>query len=467
MNSNTQTRAPSDSFQDTLNSEMVSGTESLNAWLKHLEGRGAIDLLFQMECWIKGLLSFFDIRHLPMSLTERSDILKRSFGPELRILHDALQRSERLASEIVNLGQPTQVEFETFIEAQLRKDNALDYHISTILEQATPLDSLVRLLDSLNDIRVLLGSMKDSAQQDYQVYLSLGRCFHHELKNCRYVDMLLSQRFRPQYDRMDRPVLSALLRGIPEDRLRRNVALAFLYLFRLLRYLSLIQADLVRDHLMRPSLVLFALVHKEADSFSEFLRSRFIKGREAGQKGVQAAELIVYSLKVESQRTIERELVSVACEGDARVIFTKVEDSHGLLCNCLQSGVVTLARAFDAAFDARAFFPSMIESVEKSQKLRQDLWSLRHFMKQALDQGGHPALESLIERLSAFRETSMRHLMYRDWAEFERFSDELITAGNSLEVRVLLRKLISYIETLIQEVSKRSALQAPEPPSGQ
>jgi hypothetical protein len=49
--------------------------------------------------------------------------------------------------------------------------------------------------------------------------------------------------------------------------------------------------------------------------------------------------------------------------------------------------------------------------------------------------------------------------MYQDWGEFERFSDSLVTAANEVEVRMLLRKFISFLEVLMQEVSKRSVLQ--------
>jgi len=48
--------------------------------------------------------------------------------------------------------------------------------------------------------------------------------------------------------------------------------------------------------------------------------------------------------------------------------------------------------------------------------------------------------------------------MYRDWEEFQRFSDSTITASNPIELRILLRKFVSFLETLVQEVSKRGIL---------
>ncbi len=467
MSHSVNPRTATDSFLDTLDSEVVAGGEALHAWLIHLEATGGIDSLFQLESWLRGLKAFFDVRNVPMATHERSALLKRTFASEIQVIHSALQLAEYLAAQVIHMGYPAQGDLESFIDAQLQKENARDYPVGITMDQPTPLDSMVRLQGSLNNMRVLVESLRDCSNLDYQVYLSLGRSCLLELKSCRYVDMLLSQRFRLQYDRVDRPVLSVLLRGIPEERLRRNVALAFLYLFRLLRYLSMVAAELANDRPLRTTLIIFALVHMELANFSELIRARFIRVREARGRLAQAAELIVYSLGIESQRVLDRELVSLAHEGNARLMFTKVENSHGVLCNCLQSGVITLARAFDTEFDPRALFPSMVQNVEKSQKLRQDLWSLRLFLKEVLEPKGNLELDALIGRLMEFRETSMRHLMYRDWGEFERFSDEIVSAGSGTEVRVLLRKLVTYIETLIQEVSKRSVLQSTEPPSGQ
>ena len=142
MSHGARQRTQTDSFLETLNSQFIRGTESLNSWLSHLENRGAVDDLFESETWIRGLRAFFDTQHLPSAPAERANQIHRSFAPEFRIVRDALQLCERLASRVMSLGQPERVEFETFIEAQLRKDSVLDYHVGRILEQATPADSL-------------------------------------------------------------------------------------------------------------------------------------------------------------------------------------------------------------------------------------------------------------------------------------------------------------------------------------
>jgi hypothetical protein len=128
---------------------------------------------------------------------------------------------------------------------------------------------------------------------------------------------------------------------------------------------------------------------------------------------------------------------------------------------------VTLLQTFDRQLKAKSVFPSMKETLQHAEKLKQELWDLRQFMRELLEKKEELDSHRIVERVSAFRESSLRDLMYRDWDEFERFSDALITAGDRMEVRTLLKKFGSYLETLIQEVSKRSVFRSSdaEPPT--
>jgi hypothetical protein len=447
-----------DSFLDVLQSEILAGTENLASWTKHIEARGAIDDLFELEAWLKGLRCFFDLQHLPLSDSERKEIVTRSFASEIRIVRRAMQICEARAGELIKHGRTDKVEFEIFIENQLRKDNVLDYHVGKIVEQPTPLDSLIQLSESLNDLRVMIDAVEGSDRLNYQLFLSLGRSYRRAQLNCRYIEMLLTQRFRLQYDRVDNAALGSILRGIEDEGTRSGVALSLLWLFRLLKYLQLIARDMNEEGASRHFLVIFSLLHSEMGLLADFIKTRFLKRKEPGDALRSSAELIVYSLKMESQRMLERELVFAAREEEPTALYTKIENSHGMLRNCYQSCIVTLAQAFDGDFDGKAAFPSMMENLQKAQKLRQDLWDLRKYLRDILQNKSALDTNRVVERIAAFREASLRFLMYRDWGEFERLSDSLVTATIPLEVRTLLRKFVDFLETLMEEVSKRSVL---------
>ena len=268
------------SFLEALHSEIIAGSESLADWIKQIQSAGAIESLFNLETRLKSIRSFFNIDHVPLSEGERSELVTRSFASEVGIVRQAIQICEMHANLVMKPDTGDKFEFEEFIDNQIRRDRTLDFSVSRMLEQRTPRDSVSQLMESLNDIRITIDAFKNPSALNYQVFISLGRSFNRDIKNCRYIDMLLSQRFRLQYDLIDNKSLTGVLRRISDDQVRRNMALALLYLFRFLKYLKLISVELDYDRPLKQNLVIFSLLHEEMGALSDFLRSRFLKNRE-------------------------------------------------------------------------------------------------------------------------------------------------------------------------------------------
>ena len=246
-----QISGTSNSFLDALYSEIVTGNENLSSWIKNLHSQGAIQSLFELETWLKGIRSFLNLEHLPLADSEKEDLLTRSFLHEIKILRRAIQVCETHACDLMKVGQVEVYELEKVIKNTLRKERILYFHISHFLDQITPIDSVSRLLDSLNDIRISIDAYRCLPNPGYQLFLALSRDFKRDLKDCRYVDMLLRQRFRIQYDLIENRSLTEVLRTISNDAVRRNVALALLYLFRFIKYLRLVYSDLRKDRPVR------------------------------------------------------------------------------------------------------------------------------------------------------------------------------------------------------------------------
>ncbi len=444
------------SFVDALHSEIIAGTENLTRWIKQIQERGAIESLFGMETCLKAIQAYFDLDHLPLGESERTGLAMRSFAPEIGIVRESVQRCEAFTCDIIRAGQDDKFEFEDFIEDQMRRDRILDSNISRIAEQLTPADSLSQLLQALNDLRITIDSLNLQPGRDFQLFISLGRNFSRELKNCRYVDMLISQRFKLQYDLIENKALIATLRRIPHETVRRNVALVFLYLFRFLKYLRIVMADLTKDRPLKQHLVIFALIHEEMGSLADFMKARILRNNDVAPALQNAAELVTYSMKMESQRVQSRELVGIAREMDPRVVYSRMENSHGLLRNCCQSCIVSLIQSLDKNFDGSTLFPARAGQLVAAEKLRQDLWDLRRWLMDLLADKEELDATRIVERIGAFKDSSLHSLMYRDWAEFESFSDAIVVSINLAEIRTRMRKFVSYLETLIQEVSKRS-----------
>jgi hypothetical protein len=444
-----------------------TSVEKLNLWLKRVEEQGSTELLFQFETFTRGVRAFFDLGNSYDPAASQPDLLDRSFAAELVIVHQALRRIESLAKDIVQLSSDSISGIESHLEDKGSRDSDVESAVGRIGDQPNPADSFLRMIESTQDLASLLALIHDSRRQDLKAYLCVRRLFLRELRSCKYLEILLSQRFRPQYDRVDKTELSSLLKGIEDNRLRHTVAVCFLYLFRSLRYIDLIFQGLEADMPMPAYLVVLALVRQEISAFAGFIKARILDSDGITAEVQQAADLIFFSIRTEIKRSRGKDIVALVQAGDARSLRAAVSDDCGMLQNCLQGCVITLTKSLDAGFDAEVVFPAIKAKAETSLLLREDLWALRKFIKDALKAASDPSIEVTIEQVSRFRERSMRSLLYRDHENFERFCDDLFSATDKVAVRLLLRQFVGYLENLVQEVSNRRTARGADPLPGQ
>lgn len=452
-------RRGKDGLFESLRAQEAAATEVLSGWINSLERENGVEALFEFETWLRGLSSFFQWRHLPLSEIERSALLQRSFSLEIRLARQALEECERCALALYRISQEAaSPETDARAAGPVSKPGSGDFHPGWIPEQAAPAESLAQLLDCLNDLAVLMASAQDVSSQNLDFFLVVGRTLQRDIRNSRFVALLLNQPLRLHHDRVDNPVLRGIVQAIPEERMRRNVALALLHLYRLQRYLALIAKAIGADCPLRRYLVVFSLLHEQTESLCEFLKSRFLKEKRSTPELRDAAEFVMHRLRAESRRVSERDLAFVAAEKDPSLVSLVVGRSHGLLLHCYQGCVAALVHAFDPGMPAKTLFPSISEEQERGLLIQQNLWELRQGLRLELEKTAAFDLDLVLDRIMSFREQSMRHLMYQDWDELERFCETLITAGNQADVQLGIRNLIGHLESLIEDVAGRSVV---------
>jgi hypothetical protein len=436
-----------------LRPETSAGAERLSAWMAGLQASDKIDILFELETWLVGLRSFFDIDNLPLSAAERADVLNRDFSPEIRIARQVMADIEHLALEVLTSEPTDALGVAPDVPPQYGGDPIGDRY-GIVFDQVTPADSLADLAAGLNDLRVLIDAQTDATS--LQVFISLGRNFQRHLSTCRYINLLMSQRFKLQYDRIDIPLIGGMLRSVQDDNLRENLASALLQLFRFQKYLRIVGRDLAADLPLRRTLVIFSLISEEMSRFSEFLKSRFLKGRLTTRSLRNAADFIIHLINGAVRQDLYRNLGLVSKEAEAPAIYKRIEYAHRLLRNASENGIVTLMQALDRKFEGKSIFPSLTESLQQAQKLQQDLWNLRMYSKDALAHQGGADAGGFVARLHSLRDSSLRYLKYQDLGKLDKMCDSLISTGNPTEVRALLNQIADLLENLVLEISQMS-----------
>jgi hypothetical protein len=292
----------------------------------------------------------------------------------------------------------------------------------------------------------------------FQTFTSVGKLISRELQRCHHIEPLLTHKFKPEFDRIEHPEITAIIKGISQPDLRQLMAQVYLEAFRLLRYLNFIGEDLRADRPLKRSLLIFSLIYSELRSLMDFIDNRLLASNVIEEEKRDIIDGCSYALRMELDKVFGKELIGFVQLRQAPPIYAKVENSHGLLRNCLQQTIVGIALAFNPELSGVQIFPDFQTFREQSKTLRSDLWRLimhlRYF--EANVEQSHDS--NLIEELVAFRDGSMRFLMFRDWEPLERLHDDIVVATSDDERRRALHLFATYLETLLGQVNTRAVL---------
>jgi hypothetical protein len=214
-----------------------------------------------------------------------------------------------------------------------------------------------------------------------------------------------------------------------------------------------------QDRPLKHSLLVFSLVNSELRMLFDFIETRICKHPEVSQEGVDALDATIFALSQEIKKVFSHELVGLVYLRHAPPIFAKVENSHGMLKNALQQSIVQISQAFDASFDASQMFSSYVTRLEQSRHLLREISSLLEVLRDFEDVADYETLSALRKNFENFRETSLKHLMFKDWEEYEKFLDEVAGSKTREKLRFTLHRFRVFMEALHGEVSKRAALQ--------
>lgn len=439
---------------------------ALKSWLDDLSREKKGDSIFELEMWTNSVERFFRVRNLPLSEYETKDILNKDFTEELRIAHSVCTRMSQLCTEILTRERQHLIQFERYIENELRRDLIVDAFLEKLIEQPSPEASITLLIDSLADIRTLINDVARSGHVSFQTYTSLGKILNREIKRCRYIDLLITYKFKPHYDKIHNRRLASIVKGIASDALRQHVARVFLELFRLLNYLRFVEIDLKLDRPLKNCMLIFILIRSELELLMEFIESKIRDSMDIPEDLADSFDAILYALEMELKKVFCHEMAGLIYARQPQLIYIKVENSHGLIRESLQNAIVQIAQVFDPQFDGTEIFQNFTTRLKESLKLREDLRSVIHFVREYMNNLDREEISRLIERLALFRDHSLRYLMYRDWEDFEKFMEEIMISSGKNELGEVLNRFDVFLETLLGAVNMRSVLANYKPGDG-
>lgn len=401
--------------------------------------------LFELTTLAQSLGCFFRLELHPLSESDRTTIGQRDFTEELRIVRQALLRMNYLSAEMIAaFSQPPAAKAAPPQTPPSAAESAL-------------VAALYRLMEAIFDIRSVVDDLIRAKPVGYHTFTAVGRLLDQSIEQSRLTAAAQRCFVAPSPD-IKSEALRKLIAALPDPALRQDLRHIFSCFYRFLRYLDFVQDDLRQDRPLKSALLIFILIRAETEKLIEFVETRPMRLPNLLPDVYDAFDATVYALEMELQKIYGRELVGFAELRQAPPIYARVENAHGLLRDCFQQSLVALATVFDPAFDGTTAFDMFQTKLEQSLHLREDIWRLLCHLRRFESRPDKTAVAPLIERITLFRDTSLRFLMYKDWDEYDRFLDEVQSARNLEELLKTIHLLSTFLETLLGQINMRAVL---------
>lgn len=426
----------------------------------------SIDLIDELDSYLRGLNSFFNPRNHPLAGQERTQIFARDWKNELRIAKNVFLRSTQLVFDLARNNSISFFERVEHLDHPAAPRAAFGWAGDTAPspQQEEAIDaseaSLATLADALNDAYTLSATLCQTPTTiNFQTWASAGRIFARGITGSDAF-LKITRHARHRADARLHPRLLELTERLTPAALGTDVRLVFTGLMRLLEYLRIIEILLQRDYPLQPTLPIFTLIHEEANRLLKLIETRVLRTEELTEKIFEVIDGTSYAVGMELRKVFAHELVDLSALRQSPLIYAKVENSYGLLRDSFQQSIIGLAQTFDPTLDGEQLFDAFNAKLEQSIRLRNDLWTMLQLVRRTEQERDRRPFAPLLERLRAFQRGSMRYLMYKDWEAYERFVEEASAARGAVELAPVLHRFGTYLETLFGQINMRATLAA-------
>lgn len=479
--------------------------QARDAWFARLASDKKEDTLFELEILLKGIACFANPRNHP-GAGRRQTIVSHDFREHLHHARDAMSRIVQLSRAMLGDRDRAFV-FQRYLETVLPEDTARTRLLRAAMAQETPEASLFVLRHGFTNLIEVGGGLLRLQRVNFRLFYAHLATAMREIAQCAFFNPLSALEFRPEFDRISATQVLELIQGVPGEQAHRLVALTFLSLFRMLRYLRLLDGFAI-DHAEKRvggrTYLVLAVLRSDARALSSYLRRRAgallaesyerdllrvpateIVGRHdelyaEGHRLVEikgALEGLAANLRLEMRRTFEHDMPPADAGTPEPELRVRIRQVTANLRPALQNAILFFGKSLGVKLEEGRVFDDQAARRATSERLRRDVWMFaqiaraftvkaRHADPSADRWGGIASFAFVREFLAYFRAMGYPLLRVGDYPRVDSF----MAAMNALEETDLVdphrleaaikecEAFFEFLTQLFERISKRDEL---------
>ncbi len=249
--------------------------------------------------------------------------------------------------------------------------------------------------------------------------------------------------------------LNEVLARIEPTSLQESVSELFGKLIELLEYLNLLETCLKSDETLLQSHVIFKSLQEKARGLIYSIENKAKRAEGVTPTLDALYDSTIFAFQHELKRV--RSLTVLNSEQPLAETRTEFARAHGLLRNCTQQTIISISANFDPSVTGDHLFDDFKLKLEQSVVLCEALAILIERVNRAESLRDLDSYFALIEGMAMF-DSFMYYLMFRDWAEVQKFIEGITAARTEFQLWPLLKQFAAYLDTLQCHVRMRSVL---------
>lgn len=422
------------------------------------------NLFAEVDVLLRALDRFFNIENLPIS---QDDLTVRNFYNELITVRDTILRVLSILEVVIPENRKNAYWFQKFAETKFLSERKKDASREDLYRQDTPEKSLYLLYDGFNNLKSVITDLIRTKNISYMGFTTIGHLLSKEIReNIQFNPF--RKNMNPDFDVISNSEISDTVKNLKDKELKKSFSIIYLYLFRLLRYLNLIDLATQRSVSLNSSLIILILLRSEIGVFQSCVDKSVRKIPDKDLKILLKS--IAYQFSMETRRVFLQELKDIHRKKSSVHVRGRIENAHGILKNLSEQSIVQLSQYFKPGIRGEQIFDSFITKLEQSLRLREDIYVLHKFLSLFESRAGIPeermrVFNSLRNYILYFESFTFRLLRFDDYEEFVQFSNDINSIKNEALMGPGFHKILErimhfriYLETTLRHIANRSEL---------
>jgi hypothetical protein len=396
---------------------------SREAWLSGLQVERKTEQLFELEVLLKGFACFANPRNHP-GPARRAPAIAQDFREHATLVREALARVVQ-TSRILLADRERAFVFQRYLGTVLPDDRARTLLLGESGGE-DPERSLFVLRHGMTNLLEVTTGITRLPRVPFRLFFALLAMAQREVAQSTYFNPLRALEFRPEFDRITNGQMLALVRDLRGEGMRRLIALTVLSLFRILRYLALVErtvgeAGEVNKRGVATVYLALSVLRSDARALSGYLRRRsgslLAEGFDADVFEVPGPELsghyerllarghelrdvkgtlegLAANLRLETRKAFERDFPALD-EASSQAAFREaIQRALGSLRPAVQNAIIFLGRSLGANLDAAGIFEDAGARRATSERLRRDVWMFAQILRAFTTKGRSATAET-------------------------------------------------------------------------